>query len=182
MWCQDYIPRSLGSTKSKRIKSITLGEDLAAGVAKKFSVLTTNCLQGSTQVFLSRFISIAFSVSGYDHRAVGVAGGGVLKSGFFSLYINWLSRDVELHLPEATGYEAPVFPPLPILWLRTGLCCQKLFEMQIPWKHFFIDCGSLSPLWPMAMITFWTYINISLYITIFFRNSKKINIFLNIEK
>lgn len=57
-------------TRSKGIQGITFGVGLAAGVTGKLSLLTANHLWGSTSGFLSGFNSVAFSVFGYEHKAV----------------------------------------------------------------------------------------------------------------
>lgn len=59
-------------TRSKWIQGLIFGVCFTAGHAVKLSVLTAKCLQGTIPGFMFGFSSIAFSMFGYDHKAVEV--------------------------------------------------------------------------------------------------------------
>lgn len=110
-----HIPtHSALSTRSKRIHDITFGHGMAAGVARKLSILTANGILGSAPGFLSGYTFIAFSTFQYDYNAAEV----------WNVVIP-TSRETNFLDSRAPSTQSNM------LWGASGagLRCQGLFEM-----------------------------------------------------
>lgn len=82
-----HAPLSTVPTKPKGIQAITFGTGLVATVAR-LSMLIANFPRGSTPFFFpSGFISIAFSVFGYDRKAAEILNQPFPSLALFTLLI-----------------------------------------------------------------------------------------------